>query len=170
MLGTATKLQNTRQINGTNFDGTGNITTSKWGTSRNLALSGAVSGNANIDGSGNVTINTTQANVAVLTGNLTATKSANPGESFKQTQKTINYPSGYTKDNSVCIMFATSTDVSSRGYSCEGSENVAAVSAGLYSGNIPRRINLGSSNITIALYNTSSSDLTIYYKIVLMKI
>lgn len=56
--GTATKLATARQINGTNFDGSANITTSKWGTTRNIALSGVVTGNANVDGSGNVTIAT----------------------------------------------------------------------------------------------------------------
>lgn len=35
---TSTKLQTARQINGTDFDGTGNITTSKWGISRNLTI------------------------------------------------------------------------------------------------------------------------------------
>jgi len=54
----ATKLQTARTINGTNFNGTGNITTAKWGTARTLSLSGAVSGSANVDGSGNVTIST----------------------------------------------------------------------------------------------------------------
>lgn len=34
----STKLQTARQINGTNFDGTNNITTAKWGTSRNLTI------------------------------------------------------------------------------------------------------------------------------------
>ena len=55
---TATKLQTARKINGTNFDGSGDITTSKWGTARTLALSGVVSGSASVDGSGNVTITT----------------------------------------------------------------------------------------------------------------
>lgn len=34
----ASKLQTARQINGTNFDGRASITTSKWGTSRNLTI------------------------------------------------------------------------------------------------------------------------------------
>ena len=58
--GSATKLQTSRSINGTSFNGTGDITTSKWGTSRNIAISGAVSGNANIDGSKNVEISVAQ--------------------------------------------------------------------------------------------------------------
>lgn len=54
---TATKLQTGRTINGTTFDGSANITTSKWGTSRQLKIDGSVSGSANVDGSANVTLN-----------------------------------------------------------------------------------------------------------------
>ena len=35
---TATKLKTVRSINGTNFDGTGNITTTSWGTSRSITI------------------------------------------------------------------------------------------------------------------------------------
>lgn len=48
---TATKLQNARTINGTSFDGTGNITTSNWGTARNIQIgntSKSVNGSANV--------------------------------------------------------------------------------------------------------------------------
>lgn len=55
---TATKLATSRTINGTSFNGTANITTSKWGTARTISLSGAVTGSASVDGSGNVTIPT----------------------------------------------------------------------------------------------------------------
>lgn len=73
MLGTATRLQNARTI----------------------SLSGAVSGSASFNGSGNVTITTTQANIAVLTGTL-----VHDGV----TQDTdISYPSGFNNTNSVVI-------------------------------------------------------------------
>ena len=64
----ATKLQTARTINGTAFDGTANITTSKWGTARTLSLTGAVTGSVSIDGSGNVSIVTTYAaaNISAL--------------------------------------------------------------------------------------------------------
>lgn len=48
---TATKLKNIRTINGTNFDGTTNVTTLKWGTPRNLTIGNGVK---SVDGSGNV--------------------------------------------------------------------------------------------------------------------
>lgn len=63
---TTTKLQTPRQINGTNFDGSANITTSYWGTTRTISLTGAVTGSVSTNGSGNITINTTYG-----TGNIT---------------------------------------------------------------------------------------------------
>lgn len=170
MLGSATKLQTARTINGTSFNGTGNITTSKWGTARTIGLSGAVSGSASVDGSGNVTINTTQSNIAVLTGSVSVTKSDDPGTTHKQTLKTINYPSGYNKDNCVVIAFGTTVDTTTKGYSYEGGENSAVVSAAFVTGNYPRTIQLNNTNIRMALYNIGSSTNTIYYKVVLLKV
>ncbi|MBK0062136.1 MULTISPECIES: pyocin knob domain-containing protein [unclassified Acinetobacter] len=92
---TAVKLKTARTIGGVSFDGTANInlpgvntagnqstsgnaatasactgnsaTATKLATARNIALSGAVSGSANFDGSGNITITTT-ANNAIGVG------------------------------------------------------------------------------------------------------
>ncbi len=55
----ATKLQTARKINGTDFDGTADITTAKWGAARTLTLTGSVTGSISMDGSGNVTLATT---------------------------------------------------------------------------------------------------------------
>ncbi len=49
---TATKLANARTINGTNFDGTANITTANWGTARNIQIGNTT---RSVNGSGNVT-------------------------------------------------------------------------------------------------------------------
>ncbi|WP_434222488.1 hypothetical protein [Limnospira platensis] len=49
--GTATALQTARTINGTNFNGTANITTANWGTARTLTI--GLSGKS-VNGSGNV--------------------------------------------------------------------------------------------------------------------
>lgn len=51
--GSATKLQNARTINGTSFNGTANIVTSYWGTTRKL-WGNSVNGNADVNG--NITI------------------------------------------------------------------------------------------------------------------
>jgi hypothetical protein len=48
----ADKLTTARQINGTNFDGTGNITTANWGTARTITIGGT---GKSVNGSGNVT-------------------------------------------------------------------------------------------------------------------
>lgn len=55
-VASATKLQTARSINGTNFDGTANITTASWGTARTLSLSGNASGSVSINGGSNVTL------------------------------------------------------------------------------------------------------------------
>ncbi|MFM5095035.1 tail fiber domain-containing protein [Aeromonas rivipollensis] len=47
----ATKLATARQINGTDFDGSGNITTANWGTARTLTIGNAAK---SVNGAGNV--------------------------------------------------------------------------------------------------------------------
>ena len=84
---TATTLETPRTINGTSFNGGSNITTSSWGTSRTLTLAGAVTGSVDIDGSGNVTLNTSVSStsgVSILTGTI-----SHGG--------TIPLPSGYSE-------------------------------------------------------------------------
>ena len=60
--GSAPSLTTARTINGTSFNGTGNITTANWGTARTLSLSGDASGSVSINGSSNVTLSVTVAN------------------------------------------------------------------------------------------------------------
>ena len=55
-----------RKINGTLFDGTSDITTAYWGTTRTISLTGAITGSVSTNGGGNITINTTYG-----TGNIT---------------------------------------------------------------------------------------------------
>lgn len=55
----ASKLTTARSINGTSFDGSKDITTSKWGTARTISLDGDVNGSVSVDGSKNVTITAT---------------------------------------------------------------------------------------------------------------
>ena len=47
----ATKLATARSINGTNFDGTGNITTANWGTARTITIGNT---GKSVNGSGNI--------------------------------------------------------------------------------------------------------------------
>ena len=66
---TASKLATARKINGTTFDGSGDITTTTWGTTRSMAISdstGEHTGTSqNVNGSANVTLK--------LPSNITAT-------------------------------------------------------------------------------------------------
>lgn len=55
----ASALQTSRTINGTPFNGSSNITTSSWGTSRTFALTGAITGSVSVDGSANISMTTT---------------------------------------------------------------------------------------------------------------
>lgn len=51
-VNTSAKLNTARSINGTNFDGTGNITTSKWGTARTIKIGNT---GKSVNGSENIT-------------------------------------------------------------------------------------------------------------------
>ena len=68
---TATKLATARSINGTNFDGSANITTSKWGAARTITLNGDVNGAIVTDGSANKTVATYLSNTGVSAGEYT---------------------------------------------------------------------------------------------------
>lgn len=76
---TATKLATARAINGTNFDGSDAITTSKWGTARSITIKDATATNAgtatSVDGSGNVVLNLP----ATIKGNITGNASGSSG-------------------------------------------------------------------------------------------
>lgn len=76
---TASKLQTVRTINGTSFDGSGNITTANWGTARNVTIqdsTAAHSGTAvSVNGSGNINLKLPATIAASLSGNAsTASK------------------------------------------------------------------------------------------------
>lgn len=151
---TATKLASSKTINGTNFDGSGNITTTKWGTSRVLALTGAVTGSASVDGSGNVSISTTQANMAVLTGTLTVPKNDSASTSF------LSYPTGgFNKDNCVVVSLAIKTAGNFWEY-----DNWNDTQYG-------PKVTLSSNGVQLTVKNNNTtSSITYTYQIVLMKI
>lgn len=155
----------TGNTSGSSGSCTGNsATATKLQTSRNISLSGDVTGSASFDGSKNVSISAKLKNVAVLTGSIT-TPAANSGN--LTVQKDINYPTGYNANNCIPISYlakkndtfgwATYTPKDAMGYTIG--------SSGL-------RVLLKSSTITIA--KDKSDDLepasTVNYKIVLMKI
>lgn len=82
-VSSATKLNTARQINGTAFDGTRNITTAKWGTSRKIELwdhsrfrCGAI---VDVDGSSDITLTLPEKFVADILGTATQARLLTPG-------------------------------------------------------------------------------------------
>lgn len=87
---TATTLQTIRTINGTNFNGSANITTANWGTARNIGIVSSdgtgVGSVVSVNGSGNVNLKLPATIKASITGNV----SGNAGTATKlQTARTI---------------------------------------------------------------------------------
>ena len=91
---TATTLQTARTINGTSFNGSGNITTANWGTSRNIVIGNttkAVNGSSNVSwslseiGVNNSTL--TLATSGIATGSQTWTSNQGSDSTF-----TVNVP------------------------------------------------------------------------------
>ena len=87
----AAQLTTARSINGTNFNGTGNITTANWGTARNISIADATATNTgtgvSVNGSGNVTLKLPATIKASITGDC----SGNAGTATKlATARTIN--------------------------------------------------------------------------------
>ena len=114
---TATKLQTARTINGTNFDGSGNITTTNWGTARNISIqdhnAGHTGSAVSVNGSGNVTLklpSTINANVVgYLTGNISGSSSSCTGNSATSTTTgavSTSVAAGNAKD----LVYATMAD------------------------------------------------------------
>lgn len=159
---------------------TGNsATATKLATARTITLNGAVSGSISFDGSANKTITTTQNNIAVLTGSVTA--DASSYSSISYATKDITYPTGYTANNCIVLAFALEALNAVNGYNYGGDlsrsigrtseESVMIGSATdmAMRGNL-RTINLRNDNIRIRIVNVSDQSTTFNYKIVLMKI
>lgn len=74
-VASATKLQTARTINGTSFDGTANITTTNWGTARNIYIADSSATNTgaavSVNGSAAATLKLPATIKASLTGNAT---------------------------------------------------------------------------------------------------
>ena len=152
-------------------------TASKLATARNIKLQGAVSGNANFDGSENIIIKTSQANITVIEGNVklaaSTTELAEKGEG-KLTTFDLNFPDGFNKENSILLSFGGKVMNDGRGYS-DGVP--VAMSNAMVNGNTPRSITLGgaptsdiANKIRCLIKNYSTTEVTYYYRIVLMKI
>lgn len=132
---TATTLQTARTINGTSFDGSGNITTANWGTARNVSIADSDATNTgtavSVNGSAAVTLKLPATIKATLSGNAsTATKLA--------TKRTITLTGSVTGsgefDGSGNLSIATTTAHSHK-YAGSDSAGGAATTALACSGN-----------------------------------
>ena len=139
---TATKLKTARTINGTSFDGSGNITTANWGTARNIGIVNSdgtgTAVTVSVNGSGNINLKLPATIKATLTGNAaTATKLA--------TARTIN---GVSFDGSANITVADSTKLPLTGGTLSGDLNFShagganPASIGWNTGTVRQRIRI----------------------------
>lgn len=132
---------------------------------RNIKIQGAVSGNANFDGNANMVINTTQANIATLTGNLSSSGTA-----------TITYPSGYNKDNCIVlgIMFKHPNNAKGTwGHGCVFNSGGYVRGSLANDVSLNDKIEINIANIMLSNGSTATvqSISTVFaYKLVLMKI
>lgn len=132
---------------------TGNsATATKLKTARNIALSGAVTGNANFDGSGNVTISTAQNNIFVLSGNITLSNGSG--------STSIAYPNGCNASN--CVVISIGASRTNNNY-LEYGHVASSFIMGVY---------LNNSDMSITAYSPEKvgPSKAIPYKIVLLKI
>ncbi|MGL5709799.1 MAG: tail fiber domain-containing protein [Cetobacterium sp.] len=162
----ATKLQTARQINGTNFDGTGNITTANWGTARTLTIGStgkSVNGSANVSwslaelGLGNVN-NTADSAKNVLSATKLTTARTIGGVSFDGTAN-INLPGVNTAGNQNTTGNANSATIlqntrTINGTNFNGSANITTANWGtarnIQIGNTTKSVN-GSGNVSWSL-------------------
>lgn len=147
MLGSATKLK----------------------TARNIKLQGAVSGNANFDGSANIIIDTTQDNIKVLTGNATLTANTNEfatNNRCTMTNISINYPTGFSSSN--CKVLSIAIKMGAQPYYTYGWTNYLS-STEMLKGVLPTNVSLKESEITFSIGNLSTNSTNVKYEIILLK-
>lgn len=118
-----------------------------------------------------------QDNMVVLRGKVTleANTSENASqEKMKQTRFFIDFPNGFTEDNTIVLAFGVK-NIENRGFCYGDTSGSNTLSGVLYTGAIPKSIIAGEDNegkrvLRCDVYNLSTQNMDIQYKIVLMKI
>ena len=153
---TATKLATARSINGTNFDGSGAITTANWGTARNIYIADSDATNTgaavSVNGGGNATLKLPATIKATLTGNASSASqvygtATNPSTA---TSYFLPFHSGSTSGNKSML-----TNDGIRYNTLEGTTSANGVSA-LELGNNVASGTAGNKYGVTRLYGTSS--------------
>lgn len=142
-------------------------TATKLQTARSISLSGDVTGSVSFDGSKNVSMTTNLANVTSLSGTITLTASSSSGTSYSQTNFTLNYPSGYNKNNTIVLGFKCKLQGVGTGNYIFG-YTPDKMSTSTVSGAYPRTIRLDDDSLSVSVYNLATSR-KLDYVIYLMK-
>jgi hypothetical protein len=106
---TATKLETSRTINGTSFDGSADITTETWGTARTITIADADNTNSatgvSVDGSADVTFNLPETIKASLEGTAAMATADADGNVISETYMK-NADVGVATDEEIDALFA----------------------------------------------------------------
>ncbi len=144
------------------------ITADRLKTARKISINGAVKGEANFDGSKDVTINVIQDNIAVVEGSQVLKDApTDTMETHSTTAFRVNLPSGFTHHNCFVISIGTKflqTD-DGFGYGTAAEYDVFAMSNNL----IPLRVMLEKEDVILFEAENCYKDVTLRYQIVLMK-
>lgn len=154
---------------------TGNsATATKLQTTRKITLDGAVKGEIGFDGSSDVVINTIQNNIAIINGQmiLEANSQSNVENNLEQqTILNIDFPKGFNKDNCVCIAFGMKTyEEKNYSYGVAFTESNRFVTGSYIRNVVLGNTNDDNSKISLHVWNMTTAQHTVYYRLVLMKI
>lgn len=152
--GTATTLATARNINGTSFNGSANITTANWGTARNIYVADSDATNTgaavSVNGSANVTLKLPATIKASLSGNATTATTL-------QTTRTINGTNFNGSANITTANWGTARTITvgNTGKSVNGSGNISWTLAEIGAfpssgGNVSGSIHLATDNTKIS--------------------
>lgn len=107
-------------------------------------------------------------NFAVVNGNINITASSSMGQFDGSGNTTLNYPSGFTKDN--CVIVSVETCLPAQGAYSSGNLGNRFKPVDAQRGMFPCYATLNSNNIIVQAYNATTNAININFKVVLMKI
>ena len=113
---------------------------------------------------------TGKSDYSIITGTITLTANTdeNVADNYMMvTTKEIDYPDGFNDSNCVVVAFGVKTSANT-GYHF-GNLPDTLISAGLFTGLLPGKIWLNEGKLRVDMWNPSTTEKSIDYKIVLMK-
>ena len=144
---TATTLQTARTINGTSFNGSGNITTANWGTARNITIGNTTK---SVNGSANVSWTAAEIGVASINDSTTATGTV---WSSNKTQVQINTSYNTMSQKVDALEESINRDfVSKNGSTMTGDLTIKKSNGAAAKLNVHRTINSNDMQGTIDIY------------------